>query len=798
MNLDRIVAVKIAHPSLMGSDHDRERFFREARAAAQLRHPGIVPVHEVTEIDGLPAIICEFVDGVTLRELLEIRRLTFRESAELVLQVADALDYAHSMGLVHRDIKPANIMIELPKGEGVGLSLSAEGGGRRAEGQRVPSSDSSGSPPSALRPRPLLLDFGLALRDEAEVTMTVDGQIIGTPAYMSPEQAAGHAHKVDPRSDVYSLGVVLYELLAGEIPFRGSKVMMVHQVLREEPRPPRRINDKIPRDLDTICLKAMSKVPARRYASARELGDDVRRWLAGEPIQARPVGNAERLWRWSRRNPALATLTGVSLFVILVGFTGVTLEWLRADAERRRADGEADAARLAQQVAEQRARIATEQLDMFTKLLFGIARFEYSLDQKQHSEKLFEFAAESLSRIIEGTRASTPADQLLLLDAHVLLARILSGPEFGRESEAREHYEEAARIARTLLVLSPLDAEFQIHLATSNNRLAIASSDFVDNAVVLRHFEHSQRLLEPLVDTSDARTKRELALAYSQFGPRIMNSDAALAQRYLDRSLKLLEELSDPESEETKQSVAGAYQMLGNHNRFSGDLGMTKRNLEQSVKLFESLSASNPDSAEHRSDLAVTLGRRGGVDMELDDFGTAATWLERGVAILQSLDAAGKVDETLKLAMDSQQNNLAICRVAPRAIEDLDFALTQGGGRATDLLMIRARVLARRGQHTEAMATAEEARRLAADNRDKLYNLACCYSLCAAAVVKNDKAKLSAEDESHRRLYADQAITTLRAAIAAGWNNFKLMQADMDLNAIREHPGYKELLEKPE
>jgi len=313
MNLDRIVAVKIAHPSLLGSDHDRERFFREARAAAQLRHPGIVPVHEVTEIDGLPGIISEFVDGVTLRDLLEIRRLTFRESAELVLQVADALDYAHSMGLVHRDIKPANIMIELPKGEGVGPSLESvtpRTGSRAGAWGRV------GEPPvetvsptaggSKTRPQPppraRLLDFGLALRDEVEVTMTVDGQIIGTPAYMSPEQAAGQSHKVDPRSDVYSLGVVLYELLAGEIPFRGSKVMMIHQVLREEPRSPRRINDKIPRDQETICLKAMSKTPARRYASARDLADDLRRWLAGEPIGAGPIGPIARLVRSWRRN----------------------------------------------------------------------------------------------------------------------------------------------------------------------------------------------------------------------------------------------------------------------------------------------------------------------------------------------------------------------------------------------------------------------------------------------------------------------------------------------------------------
>jgi WD40 repeat protein/predicted Ser/Thr protein kinase len=286
--LDRVVALKMILAGVHAGSDQLARFRSEAAALARLQHPNIVQIYEVGEHDGRPFFSMEFVEGASLAQRLDGTPLLPRQAAQLVETLARAVDAAHRKGIVHRDLKPANVL------------LTADG-------------------------TPKITDFGLAKRLDAPAGATQSGAVIGTPSYMPPEQAAGRVREVGPAADVYALGAILYQLLTGRPPFEGDRAAdILVRVTDEEPVPPSRLQSKVSRDLEKVCLHCLKKEPGQRYASALALAEDLQRFLRGEPVRARRVSRVARLGRWCRRNPALAGAYGFAGAASLAAVVAVT------------------------------------------------------------------------------------------------------------------------------------------------------------------------------------------------------------------------------------------------------------------------------------------------------------------------------------------------------------------------------------------------------------------------------------------------------------------------------------------
>jgi WD40 repeat protein len=321
--LGRRVAVKIPRLETLASDDARGRFLREAEAAARLNHPHVVSVLETGQEGLLCYIAVEYCPGTTLAEWLRSRPgpVPARQAALMARQLSDAVQHAHGRGVLHRDIKPGNVLLTQA------------------------TSQVNGAANHELVPK--LTDFGMAkLIAELGDDETRTGATIGTPAYMAPEQAAGRVREFDARTDVYGLGAVLYEMLAGQPPFRGdSPVEILRRVLDDEPAPPRGLRGEIPRDLEAICLKCLAKRPAQRYQTAQQLVADLDRFLAGEPVLARPSTAIEKFWKWSRRRPMALAALAIGACAAVALLVVVSLYNARLGAEVVRADREAEASR---------------------------------------------------------------------------------------------------------------------------------------------------------------------------------------------------------------------------------------------------------------------------------------------------------------------------------------------------------------------------------------------------------------------------------------------------------------------
>ena len=467
--LNRTVAIKMLRQRLTDADDASDRLRREARSVAALSHPNILALYEIGQTDGdQPYLVFEFIDGQSLEQILAERKiLPARQAARWARDVALGLQAAHDAGLIHRDVKPSNIIIQRDTGT------------------------------------PKLVDFGLAIDDAFQSRLTQDGVITGTPAYMSPEQVQPD-HPIDARTDVYSLGVVLYESLTGEVPFRGIVKSTLDRIVHESPPDPRKLNPDIPRDLATIALKAMAKEPHRRYATAGAMAQDLDRWLQHLPILARPVSRGERMFNWCRRNPLSACL--VSLVGLL---TGALIVGSLVAASRMHAANQRVTRSLKQ--LEEKSRAVQQQRDALLESMQNlIYRINGTLEQdvvdlNQVQEQLLRVAIDGLKVVSQQA------------DSHL-----------SRQSAADAHF----RLATVLYRLDDLpQANRHLELARSINRQAMQQqSDPSDGTLLELRLDWLQAMLDserelpqpPLDEFRNVWTATDAAIAQDRWTPGLL------------------------------------------------------------------------------------------------------------------------------------------------------------------------------------------------------------------------------------------------------------------------------------
>jgi serine/threonine protein kinase len=518
-SLNRVVAIKIVHKRLMLSSSAAERFRREARLLAAVQSEYVVRVFQSGQQDGFPPyLVMEFVEGESLRNRLDREHpIPLRESAGIVRDIARGLQAAHQAGLVHRDVKPSNILLD-----------------QRTRHAR-------------------LTDFGLAVEETDAVQMTQEGMILGTPAYMSPEQV----HRTganDTRSDLYSLGVVLYELLTGEVPFRGTVRATLLQLVHEEPVPPRRYDESIPKDLETICLRAMAKDRSSRFQTAQDLIDELERWLDGRPIVSRATGRIERAWRWCRRNPMVSSLSALVLLLLIT--LSVVMAWssMRLLASSQESRNHALAAQ----------RQSSALLETLGRLVFELQeKFDGDqLDINELQKESLQIALDGL-REVRNTTSSTASPNLHSAEALRRLGDLLRRLDDDQEALACLNQSEA--ILRDLLKrepASPVLLKRLVEVLWSRDEIAALSDEVGGPGVEtlrspsgssLREAAELARRRLAQEDSSEARFM--LAISLMKLGYELISIDElAGAESVLKESAEMLSPLLTGSSEESDEA----------------------------------------------------------------------------------------------------------------------------------------------------------------------------------------------------------------------------------------------------
>ena len=604
--LERDVALKVPRPETLVSPDLRKRFLREARTVAELAHPNLVPVYEVGELGPVCFIASQYCSGPTLANWLtdQQRRVSVHLAVTLAKSLAETVDYVHQRGILHRDIKPANVLL-------TPLLKTIQ-------------------PSQPIEPNPFpfelkLTDFGLAKLMDGSPNSTRTGAVLGTPAYMAPEQAEGRGNRISPATDVYALGVILYELLTGRPPFRGgSDLETIRQVTESRLISPRRLRREVPRDLEAVCLKCLEFEPDRRYQTAGNLAEDLRRFLAAEPVSARRAGPLLRLTKSFQRKPVVSTLVVSLALALVIGSSIVTWLWRRSEHNYKLAEASFRDSHLA---------IQEVHTVIYEGGKYNDPRFQPL--RKELLETGLKYYRQLLARHSE--------DEAVLADAAGTLYEMgFISQSTGSKTKALETYDESRATWDSLIERNPTESRYQYYLAKTLNHMGLMQLETgkPDEAIASWRRSHEVWITLCANHPDDTGYQRELGYAYlalagydrstQRWESMRLNSEAAR------RNFEKLSQ-QNPNNGELARMLAVSYSNIAYSHTQTGDHLKALEFLELSRDICEDLVRRQLDMPTSAKSLAQTLLAMGGVASSMNNPDLARRSFLRSNEILSEL-----------------------------------------------------------------------------------------------------------------------------------------------------------------